>query len=217
MNRRITTTLAIGTIAAIAAGSAVVLGVSADATAVGTQDAAVAVEGTQQSFYGTAILLPTNIAAFSLQDGELAAVGDVSNLSAETLDSISAQLAAAPAQSVMYVDVNSENSAGLTTAIATVTPTQGMLIGDTNEALQQWLVGLFPDQAGTVASQDIANIPNANYTYAQADAVDPELTWQITEYIYQYGDATVTVRLSTTDTTGATQAQFDQMLGTMVR
>jgi hypothetical protein len=214
MNRRTTTIVAIGTVAAIAAGSAAVLGVSADATAVPVQDQAVSVDGTQQSFYGTAILLPDNIAAFYLQDDQLVPVGDVKDLSQATLDSIAAQLAAAPAQSVMYVDLNSEDADGLTTAIATVTPTDGMLIGSTNADLQQWLSGLFPTQNGTVASQDIANIPNASYTYTQAEG---ELTWQITEYVFQYADATVSVHLSTVDETGATQAQFDQMLGTMVR
>ncbi len=215
MNRRTTTIVAIGTVAAIAVGSAAVLGVSTSATAVPVQDQAVSVDGTQQSFFGTAIFLPNNIAAFHLDEGgQLVSVGDISDLSSSTLDSITAQLAAAPAQSVLYVDLNSEDADGLTTAIATVTPTDGMLIGSTNAEVQQWLAGLFPEQNGTVASQDIPNVPNASYTYTQAQ---DELTWQITEYVFQYGDATVSVHLSTVDETGAAQAQFDQMLSTMVR
>ncbi len=214
MTRRTTAIIAMTAVGAIAVGSAAALGVSAAATAVPV-DQAVEVPAAPQNFYGTTIVLPENIVAFHLDEaGQLVTTGDSSSLSTETVDSVSAQLAAAPANSVMYVDANSDRTDGLTTALATVTPTNGFIVGGTNEDLQAWLTGLFPGVEGTTASLPIEGVPNASFTYQQ---VDGELTWQITEYVFQYADATVSVRLATVDATGATRAQFDQMLSTMTR
>ena len=216
MNRRSATVVATVAVAALAAGSAAALGVSSQATAtdVDADTAAVALAGTQVELFGTTLLLPDDYAAFSMQDGQMVSVGDAAGLSEETLASIEAQLTAAPAQSVVFVDLESTREDGLTTALATVTPTNGLTRGTTNEQLQQWLTSLFADQEGTVASQPIPDVPNASFTYTET--ID-ELDWQVTEYVVQFSDAAVSVRLSAVDDSGQTQAEFDQIVASMSR
>ena len=216
MNRRSATVVATVAVAALAAGSAAALGVSSQATAndVDADTAAVALAGTQVELFGTTLLLPDDYAAFSMQDGQMVSVGDAAGLSEETLASIEAQLTAAPAQSVVFVDLESTREDGLTTALATVTPTNGLTLGTTNEQLQQWLTSLFADQEGTVASQPIPDVPNASFTYTET--ID-ELDWQVTEYVVQFSDAAVSVRLSAVDDSGQTQAEFDQIVASMSR
>ena len=216
MNRRSATVVATVAVAALAAGSAAALGVSSQATAtdVDADTAAVALAGTQVELFGTTLLLPDYYAAFSMQDGQMVSVGDAAGLSEETLASIEAQLTAAPAQSVVFVDLESTREDGLTTALATVTPTNGLTLGTTNEQLQQWLTSLFADQEGTVASQPIPDVPNASFTYTET--ID-ELDWQVTEYVVQFSDAAVSVRLSAVDDSGQTQAEFDQIVASMSR
>ena len=107
MNRTATALIALATVGGIAAASAAVLGVSADATAVSVEQQAAEVAGTQANLFGTSILLPENVAAFYLENGQLTSVGNTDELSDDTLATITAQLTAAPAQSVLYVDTAS--------------------------------------------------------------------------------------------------------------
>ncbi len=215
MDRRRTTIVVVTGVGLLAASTAAFLAVPTTGTAVPVEEPlAVESTGTQQEFWGTNVVLPEDYAAFYLSEGALVSVGETKGIDTETLDSITAQLQAAPPQSVVYVDVDSLNADGLTTALATVTPTNGHTLGTTNEAIGQWLAGLFPDKEGTVASLDIPNVPNASLTYTETTG---EVTWQVTEYVFQYADATVSVRLSTVDDSGETRAEFDQMMAGMTR
>ena len=217
MDRRKATIAAVTGAALLAAGAGVVLGVPAVGAAIPLgEPAGDAVEEATslKSFYGTAIDLPQDYAAFTVTDGELVIVGDADGLSEEILVQIQAQLEAAPPQSVLYVDTESSGEEGLTTALATVTPTNGFTLGTTNEEIQQWLVGVFPESEATAESLDVPNVPNAHIAFTETD---DEITWYITEQVFQYEDASVTVRTSTVDETGEAQAELDQMLSSMAR
>jgi hypothetical protein len=215
MDRRKTTIAAIVAASAVAAGSAVALGVPTQGAATEVDAQAVPeIVGTQVELFGTSVLLPDEYAAFSMEDGAMQSVGDADRLNQATLDAVEQQLAAAPAGSVVFVDLDSKREDGLTTALATVTPTNGLTLGSTNEQLQQWLTGLFPEAEGTAASLPMPNIPNASFTYTESVE---DTTWQITEYVAQFADAAVSVRLSTVDATGETQAEFDQIVASMTR
>jgi hypothetical protein len=215
MDRRKTTVIAVLTASAIAAGSAVALGVPTQgaATEVEAQTAAELI-GTPVELFGTTVVLPDDYAAFFLQDGAMRSAGEAGGLNQATMDAIEQQLTAAEPQSVVFVDLGSTREEGLTTALATVTPTNGLTLGSTNEQLQQWLTSLFPEVEGTVASLPMPNIPNASFTYSET--LD-ETDWQVTEYVAQFADAAVSVRLSTVDASGETRAAFDQIVASMTR
>lgn len=215
MDRRKTTVIAVVAASAVVAGSAVALGVPTQgaATEVAAPTAAELI-GTPVEVFGTTVVLPDDYAAFSLQDGAIQSAGDTGGLNQATFDAIEQQLTAAPPQSAVFVDLGSTREEGLTTALATVTPTNGLTLGSTNEQLQQWLTSLFSEVEGTAASLPMPNVPNASFTYTET--VD-ETTWQVTEYVVQFADAAVSVRLSTVDATGETGADFDQIVASMTR
>lgn len=215
MNRRTTTIIAVGALGALGASAALLLAVPTNGTAVAL-DAPITLEetGTRDSFYGTAITIPEGYAAFYVTDGALQSRGDITALDQETLDSILAQLNAAPANSVLFVDTDSLREDGMTTVLTTVTPTNGFTLGSSNEEIQQWLTSVFADTAGTVDSLSVENVPNASLSYEQTTG---EITWQVTEYVFQFGDATVSARLSTVDDGGETRAEVDAMLASMTR
>lgn len=215
MDRQRTMIIAAVTLGAVAASTAAVLGVPAMGSAVPVEQPVSAQSvGTPASLYGTSVVLPEGIAAFSLDEAGLVSVGDAGSLNQATLDGIEQQLADAPPQSVVYVHADSYREDGLTTALATVTPTNGLTLGSTNEAIGQWLAGVFPDTDGTLASLPVPNVPNASFSYTESS---DEITWYVTEYVFQYADATVSVRLSTVDDGAGTRAGFDQMLAGMTR
>lgn len=215
MDRRKTGFIALTATGVLAASAAVVLSVPTTGTLLAADENVAAQAIAPTNLWGTNVVLPEGYVAFYLDGaGTLASYGDTSDFDQTTLDGITAQLQAAPPMSALIVDTDSLDADGLTTVLTTVTPTNGMSIASTNEAMQQWLVALFPGVEGTVASQDIPNVPNASFTTTQT--VD-EVTWTVTDYVFQYGDATVSARLSTTDTTGETRAEVDQMLATQTR
>lgn len=215
MDRRKTTIAAVIAASAVAAGSAVALGVPAQGAATDVDVQALPeFVGTPVELFGTSMLLPENYAAFSMQGESMEVVGDAASLNQATLDAVERQLAAAPARSVVFVDLDSKREEGLTTALATVTPTKGLTLGSTNEQLQQWLAGLFPEAQGTATSVPMPNGPNASFTYTETVE---DTTWQITEYVAQFADAAVSVRLSTVDASGEAQAEFDQIVASMSR
>ncbi len=214
MDRRKTAIIAAVTLGAAAATTAAALGVSAAGSVEPTEQAITAVlEGTQETLYYTNFTLPENYVAFALEGEELEVTGDAGDLNQATLDGIAEQLAAAVDRSIVLVDLDSTEAEGLTTALLSVTPTNGHTVATSNENMQQWLGELFPDHEGEIASLPTAT-PNADFTYLETDG---ELTWQVTEYVFQFEDATVSARLSTVDEPGQTKAEFDQLMASMTR
>lgn len=215
MDRRKTGIIALAATGVLAASAAIALNVPTSGTMVGSEQAATALEAAPTDLYGTFYALNTQYVGFTLDEaGALVATGDTADFDQSILDGITAQLAAAPANSAVIVDTNSLESDGLTTVLTTVTPTNGMTLATTHEEMQAWLAGIFPGAEGTLTSQDVPNVPNAAFSYTQtAD----EITWTITEYVFQFGDATVSARLSTVDSAGETRTQIDQLLAGMTR
>ena len=215
MNRRSTAIVAVVAASAVAASTAAVaLAVPQQGTATEAAVEATEIPGTPVELFGTSFLLPDDYAALYLQDGEMQSVGDADRLSETTMASIEEQLAAAGPQSIVFVDRSTARDDGLTTALVTVTPTNGLTLGTSNEQMQQWLTSLFPDQEGTVASQPVPEVPNASFTFTETT---DEVAWQVTEYVFQYADAAVSVRFSTVDDTGEDRAEFDQIMASMSR
>jgi hypothetical protein len=215
MNRRTTAIVAVVAASAVAASTAAVaLAVPQQDTATEAVAAAAEIPGTQVELFGTSFVLPEDYAAFYVQDGTLQSAGDADGLPEATIESIQQQLAAAGPQGIVFVDRSTARDDGLTTALVTVTPTNGLTLGTSNEQMQQWLTSLFPDQEGTVASLPVPEVPNASFTFTET--ID-EVTWQVTEYVFQFEDAAVTVRFSTVDDTGEDRAEFDQIMAGMTR
>lgn len=215
MDRRKTGIIALAATGVLAASAAVALNVPTSGTMVATEEAAVAEAVAATNLHGTNYTLTEQYIAFTLDEaGALVATGDTAQFDQSILDGVTAQLAAAPAYSAVIVDTGSLDSDGLTTVLTTVTPTNGMTLTSTNEEMQQWLAGLFPGVEGTMTSQDVPNVPNAAFSYPQpAD----EISWTVTEYIYQFGDATVSARVSCADASGETQTAIDQLLAGITR
>lgn len=197
-----------------AATSATVLGVPSIATMDQARTEAAIALPVATDLWGTIYQLPANYVSFYLNQGVLQHYGDISGFPEETLEAIAAQLQAAPERSALIVDTDSLGTEGLTTILTTVTPTNGMMIATTHEEMQQWLVGLFPGVEGSVSSQPIENRANAAFTHT---VVDEERTWTVTEAIYQYADASVTVRVSTLDDTGEVAEEVAGILAGMTR
>jgi uncharacterized membrane protein len=222
MNRRRTAIIAIATASAVAASTAAVaLAVPGQGTSTELTAEATEVPGTPAELLGTSFLLPEDYIAFALQDGALTSVGAETELPEPILQSIEEQLAAAGPQSIVFVDSSTAREDGLTTALATVTPTNGLTLGTSNEQMQQWLASLFTDQGGTVASLPVPDVPNASLTFTETIAAGEEstdeITWYVTEYVSQYADAAVSVRFSTVDDTGEDRAEFDTIMASMTR
>jgi len=217
MDRRKTTIIALTTTGVVAASAAVALAIPTTGaivpTATDTEAAPAVVEPT--NLWGTLYTLPEGYVSFYLDEaGTLQSYGDTSEFDEATLQGITEQLAAAPAQSALLVDTASLETDGLTTILTTVTPTGGLTLATTNEEMQAWLVGLFPDVEGTPGSLPVENIPNASFTTTKA--VDG-LTWTVSEHVFQFGDATVTAIVSTSDTTGQSATAANDILAGMTR
>ncbi len=222
MNRRRTAIIAVATASVVAASTAAVaLAVPGQGTATELTAEAAEVPGTPAELIGTSFLLPEHYIAFTLQDGALTSVGAQAELPEAILESIEEQLAAAGGQSIVFVDSDTARADGLTTALATVTPTNGLTLGTSNEQMQQWLASLFADQGGEVASLPVPEVPNASLTFPETIATGEEstdeITWYVTEYVSQYADAAVSVRFSTVDETGEDRAEFDVIMASMTR
>ena len=100
MDRQRTMIIAAVTLGAVAASTAAVLGVPAMGSAVPVEQPVSAQSvGTPASLYGTSVVLPEGIAAFSLDESGLVSVGDAGRLNQATMDGIEQQLADAPPQS----------------------------------------------------------------------------------------------------------------------
>ena len=215
MDRRKPSLVAATALGLAAASAALVLGVQTTGLMVDAAPAESGQPGTPTSLHGTKLVLPDGYVAFSLDGATLVPVGgDASKLDKATLDAIQQQLQASPAGTFIYVDLASLDEAGLTTAMATATPTNGVTVGATNEATQQWLGSLFPTSQGTLASAVMPGVPNASLSYAEAVG---ETGWQVTEYVFGFADATVSYRLSTVDDTGQARVEFEQMLASQSR
>ena len=196
MNRRSTAIVAVVAASAVAASTAAVaLAVPQQGSATEVAIEATEIPGTPVEVFGTSFLLPED-------------------LRETTMTSVEGQLAADGPQSIVFVDGSTARDDGLTTALVTVTPTNGLTLGTSNEQMQQWLTSLFPDHEGTVASLPVPEVPNASFTFTETTE---EVTWQVTEYVFQYADAAVSVRFSTVDDTGEDRAEFDQIMASMAR
>jgi hypothetical protein len=178
-----------------------------------------AVPTTPTNLWGTTYAMPETIVGFFILDGQFQQTGDVSAFDEATLEAINVQLAAAPANTVVFVDTNSLDEDGLTLAQTTVVPTTtgvgAFPMATTNEAAQAWLAAQFPEVQGVVASQPIPNVANASFTTTKdTDGV----SWTTTEYLFQFGDAAVTATLHTTGAEGEiARAQFEAMFASMTR
>jgi hypothetical protein len=212
-------------IAAAAAGTLVLGAVGATALAADAPDLEVlaaeraAAPVSAVNLWGTTYAIPENIVGFYFFEDRFQHTGDVSDFDQSTLDAINAQVTAAPANTVVFVDRNSLGESGLTMAQTTVVPTTtdvgAFPMATTNEQAQAWLAAQFPEVEGAVASQPIALVANASFTYTQStDGVD----WTTTEYLFQFADAAVTVTLHTTGPeAGIARAQFEAMFAAMTR
>ena len=222
MNRRRTAIIAVATASAVAASTAAVaLAVPGQGTATELTAEAAEVPGTQAELIGTSFMLPEHYMAFTLQDGALTSVGAEAELPEATLQSIEEQLVAAGEQSIVFVDSSTARGDGVTTALATVTPTNALTLGTSNEQMQQWLASLFTDSGGELASLPVPEVPNASLTYTETIATGEEstdeITWFVTEYVFQYADAAVSVQFLTVDDTGQDRAEFDTIVASMTR
>lgn len=212
MNRRTKT------ITAATAGVALTLGVVGTAVAVTnnndstpavTVEEAVEIPTTTMAFFGTTMEVPANVVAFYLSD-TLQTAGDGSAITAETAADIQTQLEAAPEQSVLFLDTNSIESDGLSTALLTVTPTNGLNLGNTNDEIGAWMQGLFTDPNGTFGSWYIEAVPNAFFRTTQ---VTDDITWNVTDYLAQHPDAVLSLKASSTEENAeAFQAQIEAMI-----
>lgn len=215
MDRRKTTLIALTATGVVAASAAVLLTVPTTGAIVPTEPEAAAAVVEPTDLWGTMYAMPEGYVSFYLDwAGDLQSYGDVSEFDETTLQGITDQLKAAPPQSALIVETASLDSDGLTTVLTTVTPTNGLTLATTNEEMQAWLVGLFPGVEGTPASLPVANVPNASFSYSQGTE---ELAWTVTEHVFQFGDATVSAIVSTTDATGQTATDVDAILASMTR
>ena len=207
-----------------AAGVALVLGIGGTALAMNKDvepevspvvAAAEATTVTPASLWNTTMQLPSNYTAFFVAD-EFQAVVDgqiipVAEIDFEAEDSafpyteeqvfqIEQQLQAAPSYSVLFVDDRSVDEAGLTTALSTVTPSNGLTLGDTNNHMTEFMQGQFAEQVGTHGNLYVEGVPHASFTYSQGTEDSEgteEVQWEVSEHLLQYGDAMVSVRFTT--------------------
>lgn len=210
MKTRRNTVVALATVAALTTGTAAIA--IAGPQFIGDDSSAtesVELVGSPFEQYGMTFTLPEDYAAFTLADGELSSHGAEVELPAETLAVIEEELKVADAQSIVFVDTTTIYEDGLTTALATVIPTEEVKLGRSNAQMQSWLGSLFPEQEGTMDSLKVKQVPNANLSYVVADE---DLSWQVTEYIFQYGNAAMSVRFTSVDDSGTDKDLFDQMM-----
>lgn len=217
MNRRTKT------ITAATAGVALTLGVVGTAVAmtnnepapVVTMEEAAQIPTTTMAFFGTTMEVPANLVAFFMTETTLQTAGDGSAITPETAADIQAQLEAAPPQSVLFLDTNSIDSDGLSTALLTVTPTNGLNLGNTNDEIGAWMQGLFTDPNGSFGSWYIEAVPNAFFRTTQTSE---NITWSVTDYLAQHSDAVMSLKASSTEENAeAFQAQIEAMITSFAR
>ena len=214
-----------------AAGVALVLGIGGTALAM-NRDAEPEVSPvvaaavpviTETELWGTTMQMPDNMTAFfispwnfeAISDGQRMPAASVIDYTEDQLAQIEQQLQAAPEASVLFVDDRSIEEAGLTTALSTVTPSNGLTLGYTNEDITRFMEGQFEGQEGTHGNLSVPATPHASFTFTQ---MSDKVEWQVTEHLVQYPDAMVSVRFTTEGEHAAEfTTEFNNFLSTWTR